>query len=146
MRDDAGAVPRPVPVTLDVNTIARFQIRHCFSTVRLAPLFRYLRVVDPIVLPLRYASAMEADARCHGWFGRWVEGSLRNQRDPSAFFDGDDLPSDDLRGWLRSYLTDTLNTKSAIPMPTTAAKLDSTFAALADPTRRAIVARLAAGD
>jgi DNA-binding transcriptional ArsR family regulator len=31
-------------------------------------------------------------------------------------------------------------------MPTTAAKLDSTFAALADPTRRAIVARLAAGD
>jgi len=31
-------------------------------------------------------------------------------------------------------------------MPTTAAKLDSTFAALADPTRRAILARLAAGD
>jgi len=31
-------------------------------------------------------------------------------------------------------------------LPTTAAKLDSTFAALADPTRRAIVARLAAGD
>ena len=31
-------------------------------------------------------------------------------------------------------------------MPTTAARLDSTFAALADPTRRAIVARLAAGD
>jgi DNA-binding transcriptional ArsR family regulator len=31
-------------------------------------------------------------------------------------------------------------------MPTTTAKLDSTFAALADPTRRAIVARLAAGD
>jgi DNA-binding transcriptional ArsR family regulator len=31
-------------------------------------------------------------------------------------------------------------------MPTIAAKLDSTFAALADPTRRAIVARLAAGD
>ena len=31
-------------------------------------------------------------------------------------------------------------------MPPTAAKLDSTFAALADPTRRAIVARLAAGD
>ena len=31
-------------------------------------------------------------------------------------------------------------------MPTTAAKLDSTFAALADPTRRAIVARLATGD
>jgi DNA-binding transcriptional ArsR family regulator len=31
-------------------------------------------------------------------------------------------------------------------MPTTAAKLDSTFAALADPTRRAIVARLADGD
>ena len=31
-------------------------------------------------------------------------------------------------------------------MTTIAAKLDSTFAALADPTRRAIVARLAAGD
>jgi DNA-binding transcriptional ArsR family regulator len=31
-------------------------------------------------------------------------------------------------------------------MPTTAARLDATFAALADPTRRAIVARLAAGD
>ena len=31
-------------------------------------------------------------------------------------------------------------------MPTTAETLDSTFAALADPTRRAIVARLAAGD
>ncbi|HEY5938884.1 MAG TPA: metalloregulator ArsR/SmtB family transcription factor [Kofleriaceae bacterium] len=31
-------------------------------------------------------------------------------------------------------------------MPTTSTKLDSTFAALADPTRRAIVARLAAGD
>ena len=31
-------------------------------------------------------------------------------------------------------------------MPTTGTKLDSTFAALADPTRRAIVARLACGD
>jgi DNA-binding transcriptional ArsR family regulator len=31
-------------------------------------------------------------------------------------------------------------------MPTTAAKLDATFSALADPTRRAIVARLAVGD
>src|SRR6478672_2904142 len=31
-------------------------------------------------------------------------------------------------------------------MPATAAKLDATFAALADPTRRAIVARLAAGE
>jgi DNA-binding transcriptional ArsR family regulator len=31
-------------------------------------------------------------------------------------------------------------------MPPAAAKLDATFAALADPTRRAIVARLAAGD
>lgn len=31
-------------------------------------------------------------------------------------------------------------------MPRTAEKLDATFAALADPTRRAIVARLAAGD
>jgi DNA-binding transcriptional ArsR family regulator len=31
-------------------------------------------------------------------------------------------------------------------LPTTAATLDSTFAALADPTRRAIVARLATGD
>ncbi|HEV8682580.1 MAG TPA: metalloregulator ArsR/SmtB family transcription factor [Actinomycetota bacterium] len=31
-------------------------------------------------------------------------------------------------------------------MPTTADRLDSTFAALADPTRRAILARLAAGE
>jgi DNA-binding transcriptional ArsR family regulator len=31
-------------------------------------------------------------------------------------------------------------------VPTTAAQLDSTFAALADPTRRAILARLAEGD
>lgn len=31
-------------------------------------------------------------------------------------------------------------------MPPDAAQLDATFAALADPTRRAIVARLAAGD
>jgi DNA-binding transcriptional ArsR family regulator len=31
-------------------------------------------------------------------------------------------------------------------MPATARKLDRTFAALADPTRRAILARLAAGD
>jgi DNA-binding transcriptional ArsR family regulator len=31
-------------------------------------------------------------------------------------------------------------------MPTTAARLDRTFAALADPTRRAILARLASGE
>ena len=45
----------------------------------------------------------------------------------------------------RSYLTDQLSKRGA-EIPTSAEQLDAVFGALADPTRRAILARLASGE